>query len=566
MEVEEKVGSSSDLVTITSNATRSWKELRKEKIKYHKVTKGDVIDIRKFLFTEYRDYLIRYDDNTQVKAEHLAGKVVIIYFVSLSLHIRARSVEEYDTIFLTNIYNYLRSSRDIEIVLVAIDDENEGECKKRFEDIFSRMPWIAIPFSDVICRRSLAANFHVNVTTTMFVVNSNGTVLQDDAKFLIEDYGVQGFPFSDDRIKILDATDEADIQHPSLITLLGSPQRDYVITNKGEKVPIYTLEEKMVALYFYEDGTCHSKEEIARVYKELIKTEENFEVVLIYLTDTPHTYQSTNEESFWKAFQTMPWLALPFKDPNIQKLKRVFEFHPQLEDDHYDRCPVLVIFGPHGEFIEPLGHLILGVYPVYPFTFERVAKLETEKVQNLKMEMLWDPNTVFKRTDGSQMRFSQLAGKRVINFFESGVYSGRDHGLLKLLKEMYLAFKGTNDEFEVIHILENEMKTMIPIQDLPWLVSLENELLPGGYDFHECYEECHINSTFLAFDQEGKLVRRTIYPVLENTDFPFYAGSMEEETLSQLIMNFGWDYWTYYPNKGRIYTFHKKLRQQSVEH
>ena len=66
MEVEEKVGSSSDLVTITSNATRSWKELRKEKIKYHKVTKGDVIDIRKFLFTEYRDYLIRYDDNTQV--------------------------------------------------------------------------------------------------------------------------------------------------------------------------------------------------------------------------------------------------------------------------------------------------------------------------------------------------------------------------------------------------------------------------------------------------------------------------------------------------------------------
>ena len=165
-----------------------------------------------------------------------------------------------------------------------------------------------------------------------------------------------------------------------------------------------------------------------------------------------------------------------------------------------------------------------------------------------------------------QMRFSQLAGKRVINFFESGVYSKRDHGFLIMLKEAYLVLKGTNDEFEVIHILENEMKTMIPIQDLPWLVSLEKDLLPGGYDFHECYEDYHVNSTFLAFDQEGQLVRRTIYPVLENLDFPFYAGSMEEETLSQLIMNFGWDYWTYYPNKGRIYTFHKKLRQQSVEH
>lgn len=36
----------------------------------------------------------------------------------------------------------------------------------------------------------------------------------------------------------------------------------------------------------------------------------------------------------------------------------------------------------------------------------------------------------------------------------------------------------------------------------------------------------------LAFDQDGRLVRRTFYPILEDTNFPF--GDIEEETSSQL--------------------------------
>lgn len=87
----------------------------------------------------------------------------------------------------------------------------------------------------------------------------------------------------------------------------------------------------------------------------------------------------------------MSWLALPFKDPNIQKLKRKFEFFIDYfvaEYDHDNREPSLVIFGPHGEFIEPLGGQILNDYPVYPFTLEKAAMLEAEKVLKLKMEML----------------------------------------------------------------------------------------------------------------------------------------------------------------------------------
>lgn len=545
------------------NATECWKQLKTQKIKYQKVTKGDVIDLRKFLFTDYRDYLIRDNDKTQVKAEQLAGKVIILYFVSLSSHPLARLFEKCDTSRLLKVYKYLQHNHAFEVVFVAISDGNEEESKKRFEDIFSCMPWTAIPFSDVVCRKNLQTNFLVNDETTSFVVDSNGMVLQQNAIYLIKNYGVLGFPFSDERIKVLDAEDDAAVQQPSLMTLLGSPQRDYVITNKGEKVPIQSLEEKVVALYFYEDSFCGSKEDITRIYEELAKIKENFEVVLIYLTDTPFTNQHANEEDFWKAFRTMPWLALPFKDPNIQKLKRVFEFPEEFDDDTFDLRPLLVIFGPHGEFIEPLGDQIMGVCPVYPFTREKVAELELEKVQKLKMEMLWDPNTVFSRSDGSQMKFSQLDGKRVIHIFEKSLCYKCDHLFLIKLKERYLELRGTDDEFEVIHILEEKEKGVLPMQDLPWLVSPASKLLPAGYDIFCDYYGYRRVSVLLAFNQYGNVVRKTICPVLEDTDFPFYLGSMMEEALSQLIDKLQWDYWNFYPKKGKIYTFHKKLRQPS---
>lgn len=128
------------------------------------------------------------------------------------------------------------------------------------------------------------------------------------------------------------------------------------------------------------------------------------------------------------------------------------------------------------------------------------------------------------------------------------------------LKERYLELRGTNDEFEVIHILEKDKDTILPMQDLPWLVSHARHVLPGGYVFWEdsYYADDYWYSALIAFNEDGNVVRRTIYPVHEDTNFPFYSGSVEEETLSQLIDRFGWDYWNYYPNKGQIYTFHKK--------
>lgn len=112
----------------------------------------------------------------------------------------------------------------------------------------------------------------------------------------------------------------------------------------------------------------------------------------------------------------MPWLALPFKDPTYRKLMRFFGYHLDLGE--WEKTPSLVIFGPNGEFIEPWGADILMNYklPAYPFTREKVAKLEIEKVKELKLEMLFDRNTLFKRNDGPRFHCMNLRERELYYF------------------------------------------------------------------------------------------------------------------------------------------------------
>lgn len=128
-----------------------------------------------------------------------------------------------------------------------------------------------------------------------------------------------------------------------------------------------------------------------------------FEVVLISSREFAYSNDWSSEESFWEEFRGMPWLALPYRDPNCKKLNRIFEISKNQQD-----IPCfgdLVILGPRAEFIEPYGSNILFLYknPGYPFTRRRVAQLESEKVKELKLEMICDPNTVFRMKDGSQV-------------------------------------------------------------------------------------------------------------------------------------------------------------------
>ncbi|KAL6541947.1 hypothetical protein OROGR_011433 [Orobanche gracilis] len=476
---------------------------------------------------------------------------------------------------LMQVYMDLWPIDGFEVVFVDVNDDSISgailpafsyqELEKHYEDILSYMPWTAIPLSDVTSRKQLTQRFglpEVLYVNYSLVFDSTGKLLQHGDLSLFHKYGALGYPFSDERINYLKSEDDRISKQPSLKELLASPQRDYLISNKGDEVPIHTLEDKVVALYFYEEGVTNKNItlELKTVYGKLAENNKKFEVVLIYLYDTLSTHDITNEASFWQTFWDMPWLALPFKDPNYKKLERIF-FYPW-DSEYHDFS--LIIIGPHMEFIEPFGALILTRFkiPAFPFSREKVAELLTEEAKELKLKMLWDPESVFGEKYGFQIQYSQLAGKKVIIILE-GFYSRKSEVLfMETLKERYMKLKGTADEFEVIHIVEetfdNETRER-HLANLPWFV--QSGAVEGYecnlFNFYKKYIGYAGGCSLVAFDRDGRLVRRTIYPTVEDLNFPFHAGGLEKEALSQLIELFEWDGWNY--RKSDIFSYKKNL-------
>ncbi|KAK1352083.1 hypothetical protein POM88_053797 [Heracleum sosnowskyi] len=102
-----------------------------------------------------------------------------------------------------------------------------------------------------------------------------------------------------------------------------------------------------------------------------------------------------------------------------------------------------------------------------------------------------------RRKDESKVRFSQLVGKRIILFFE-GVdeyYRERTVKFLSMLKES------------------------------------------------DSCEQCDVsrNSSMLAFDKEGRVVRKSLKLRFDDSDFPFLSDTMEQEAFRELDRSFFWE-------------------------
>lgn len=541
------------------------------------IKKGDVINLVDLLFTKDRDYLIKCNDSQQVNAEHLAGKVVIIYLDSIS------QIDMKCMTSLMRVYNDLQPKNSLEVVFVDDDvdpsvskelspnSSDQRDHRKHLKYIFTRMPWTAIPLSDITQRKYLKQRF--GAYGQLFIVDSMGKIVQED-QYVISEYGALGYPFTDERINFLYSEDVAVARKPSLQTLLASPERDYLITNKQDKVPIYTLVDKVVALYFYEEGVTseYTTLEIKMAYEELTKNKENFEVVLIYVYDTEGTCHFANEKSFWKSFKTMPWLALPFSDLNYVKLKRIFDYgdygcYDRMLDYYCNTSPKLAIIGPHFEFFEPFAHSILSCHSIsaFPFSREKVANLFAKKAKELKLDMLWDPNSVFGGEVGSRVRFCQVVGKKVIVMFDMRP-CGHYVGILTNLKEKYIQLKDTDDKFEVIHIIDVEEYNEDAYDkhnanlSLPWSVhplvggcSLAERLF---HDFNIFYDAWTGFCDLIAFDEDGNLVRIANDPVFEDTSFPFYSGGLEKEAIHQVVDAYNLDR-RHYLSPGKIYSYNR---------
>lgn len=162
----------------------------------------------------------------QVKVDSLRGKVVGLYFSASWCGPCKRFTPK-----LVEFYNELLQLSKFEIVFLSADKENEA-----FDAYFSKMPWVAIPFSDSETRERLDETFKVNGIPHLVLLDENGKILTDEGVRVILEYGAEAYPFSPERIQKLKEQEEEAKRNQSLKSLLVSQSRDYVITSDGKKV------------------------------------------------------------------------------------------------------------------------------------------------------------------------------------------------------------------------------------------------------------------------------------------------------------------------------------------
>lgn len=104
---------------------------------------------------------------------------------------------------------------------------------------------------------------------------------------------------------------------------------------------------------------------LASIYQKINHKTTNHDFEIVFLSS------DRDQISFDSYFETMPWMAMPYGDPNIRHLSEYFDVQG---------IPSLVILGPDGKTVTKQGRSLVNLYEenAYPFTEGRIDMLQRE--------------------------------------------------------------------------------------------------------------------------------------------------------------------------------------------
>lgn len=413
---------------------------------------SDSHDVLSLLSSPTRDYLVR-NSGDQVKIDELKGKTIGLYFSASWCGPCHRFTPK-----LVDVYNDVSAKGGFEVVFVSADKDVES-----FNEYFSKMPWVAVPFSESDIRDKLNDLFKVSGIPHLVLLDEYGKVLSDKGVVIVGDYGAEGYPFTPEHLNELKEKEEEAKRNQSLSSILVSQSRNFVLSADGKAVPVTELEGKTIGLYFslasYNTSAVFT-EKLVKVYKELKEKGESFEIVTIPLDD--------EEESFKQGLEGAPWLSLPFKDKSCEKLIKYFEL---------STLPTVVILGPDGKTLHPNVAEAIEEHGIlaFPFTPKRFTELEEmdkakREKQTLESILVSGGQDFVIAKDGVKVPVSDLVGKNILLYF-SAHWCPPCRAFTPKLIEVYHKIKSKDSAFELIFISSDRDQTSFDeyFSEMPWL-------------------------------------------------------------------------------------------------
>ncbi|XP_024991349.1 probable nucleoredoxin 2 [Cynara cardunculus var. scolymus] len=319
--------------------------------------------------SDHRDFLLS-PTGAQIKISELEDKIVGIYF-SANWYPPCQSF----TKLLIEVYEQIKEKNgsNFEIVFVSSDEDLNA-----FNNYYqSYMPWLAIPFSDLETKKALNNKFDVEGIPCLIILQPDGTNIIHDGVELIYRYGVEAYPFTKERLDELLKEEKEKHERQTLSNLLTNHDRDFVLAHStSNEVSVSSLTGKTIGLYFSAQWCLPSLKftpKLISIYQKikqkLTQQQEDFEIIYI---SSDH-----DDLEFDTSFNTMPWLALPFRDSTPKDLTKYFDIRG---------IPSLIILGPDGKTVTKNGRSLINLYEeeAYPFTEARVELLEKQMDEDAK--------------------------------------------------------------------------------------------------------------------------------------------------------------------------------------
>lgn len=193
---------SPDGKTLQQNAVKFVEEYGDEAFPFTQEKVATLVNIKKIkleaqtlesiLVTADRDFVISNGGLT-VPVCKLVGNNIVLYFAaSWSLPSREFLPK------LVNAYQEIKKKdENFEVIFISSDQDEPS-----FNNLFSSMPWLALPFDDE--RRSfLSRRFNIVGIPVAIAISPSGCTVNTQVRQLLETHGEGAYPFTEDHIKKL---------------------------------------------------------------------------------------------------------------------------------------------------------------------------------------------------------------------------------------------------------------------------------------------------------------------------------------------------------------------------